>query len=401
MLKTVTANPWVRAGALVACLVALALLCYVLKPVLVPLFFAFLVAYTLDPVIDFFEVRRIRREISIGVFAVTALLVLLAIPLLLIPSMVSQSERLIAAASQGATGGVVTSWADRLVDRIPLDALVRELGWAPEDAKEIDARAILAERVGTYVKENAVQLLKSSAAQVAGAGQWAGATAAQVLGSLSRGTAALVMFLGNFVVFAFVAGYLLRDFDTLVANAHDLIPPKWRPQVVRIVKAIDAQIHGFLRGQVVVCACLGSMYIVGLLISGVPFAVLLGLFGGVASFVPYLGVSLTILPALFLALLQHGADWHLIAVLATFGIANSIEGTLLTPKIVGEQVGLNPVWVILAIMVFGSLLGFLGMLLAVPIAAALKVLVMEGVAYYRRSSVFSEEAGGGDSESSG
>lgn len=399
MLNAVTKNPWVQAAVVLLGLVVFCLLCYVLKPVLIPLFLAFLVAYVLDPVVDFLQARRVPRGVTIGVFGVLALLVVLAIPLLLIPSMITQAEHLIAAASQGATGGTVSDWADRLLNRLPLDELVRVLGWAAPDAPNVDARAVLAERIGTYVKDNAVQLLQSSAPHVAGAGQWAGATAAQFIGSIGRGFVGLILFIGNFAVFAFVAGYLLRDFDPLIAGAKNLVPPKWRDHVFDTVRKIDAQIHGFLRGQMLVCLCLGTMYVVGLLISGVPFAVLIGVFGGVASFVPYLGITLTILPSLFLTLLQHGADWHLIGVLTTFVIAQSIEGTVLTPKIVGEQVGLSPVWVILAIMVFGSLLGFLGMLLAVPIAAALKVLVIEGVAYYRRSSVFA--SGGEDGGSSG
>jgi predicted PurR-regulated permease PerM len=123
------------------------------------------------------------------------------------------------------------------------------------------------------------------------------------------------------------------------------------------------------------------------------------LFGGIASFVPYMGIALTIGPALGLTLLQHGVDWHLPAVVVAFWVAQAIEGSILTPKIIGEQVGLSPVWVILAIMVFGTTLGFLGLLLAVPIAAALKVLVDEAVAYYKGSPLF--DGGGGSGGGAG
>ena len=150
-----------------------------------------------------------------------------------------------------------------------------------------------------------------------------------------------------------------------------------------------------------VCLCLGVMYAVGLFASGVPFAILLAAFGALASFVPYLGIVLTILPATTLCVIEHGLSGHVIGVLATFVIAQMLEGTLITPKIVGEKVGLNPVWVILAILVFGNALGFLGLLLAVPIAASLKVLVVEAVSYYRDSPVFvSGEPTDGSSEGS-
>jgi len=138
------------------------------------------------------------------------------------------------------------------------------------------------------------------------------------------------------------------------------------------------------------------MYAIGLLIAGTPLGLLIAMFGMVASFVPYLGVVLTAGPALVLTLLKYGQiDWHVAAVVLTFVVAQALEGNVLTPKIVGSQVGLNPVWVILAILVFGNVLGFMGLLLAVPIAASLKVLVIEAVQRYKRSRVFESEGGGG------
>ena len=134
------------------------------------------------------------------------------------------------------------------------------------------------------------------------------------------------------------------------------------------------------------------MYGIGLFIAGVPFAWLLALFGAVASFVPYLGLVLTIIPAVVLCILQYQVlDWHLGVVLATFVIAQLLEGTVLTPKIVGDQVGLGPVWVILAVLVFGNALGFLGLLMAVPIAASLKVLVVEGLDQYKASTLYTAD----------
>jgi predicted PurR-regulated permease PerM len=130
------------------------------------------------------------------------------------------------------------------------------------------------------------------------------------------------------------------------------------------------------------------MYALGFWISGTPLALMIGAFGLVASFVPYLGVVLTSILAISLTLLAWGIDVHLIGVLITIGLAQFLEGNVLTPKIVGDQVGLNPVWVILAVLVFGNFLGFLGLLIAVPTAAALKVLVVEAVAYYKNSKVY-------------
>ena len=397
MLKPVLDNPWVRAACAVCAVAVTGVLCYVLSPALVPLFLAFLVAYTLDPVVDFFEARKIPRSCAVGALAILGILLLVGIPLFLVPSLISEADQLISAATSATRAegqGVIAAWCDRLLEALPLDYLVRAMGWVEPDAELIDARAILGEKIGEYVKTHASQLAQSFAPHFASVGQKAGLGVAQFFAALGRGTVGVIIFLGNLALFAFVAGYLLKDFDGLVAGARELVPPKYREKTFAIVGKIDVQIRSFLRGQMLVCLCLGIMYAVGLLISGVPFAVVIAAFGAVASFVPYLGLVLTMGPAVILTLLQHGLDWHVIGVLLTFVIAQSVEGTILTPKIVGEQVGLNPVWVILAILVFSSTLGFLGLLLAVPLAASLKVLVVEGVAYYKRSPVF--EGGGPD-----
>src|SRR5690606_13684673 len=149
-----------------------------------------------------------------------------------------------------------------------------------------------------------------------------------------------------------------------VTSARDLVPPRYRPKTVEIVEKIDHQLRSFIRGQVTVCLSLGLMYAIGLTICDVPFALLIALFGTVASLVPYLGVAVTLIPALLMAYLGHGFDWHFVGVLITFAVAQGLEGNVLTPNIVGDKVGLHPVWVILAILVFGSALGFLGILIA-------------------------------------
>ena len=401
MLKPVLHNPWVQAVGAVLALVLLVFLCYLLTPVLVPLFFAFLVAYVLNPVVDFFQARRIPRGVTICGFAVLAILVLLAIPLFLIPNLISEAEQLISAASNSATSGTASRYVDRLLNKLPLDQLVRDVGWAAPDAEPIDERAILAEHIGTYIRDNAVQFLRNYAPQFATAGQKVGNTAAQFFASIGRGTYGVLLFLGNLALFAFVAGYLLKDFHRVIASAKGFVPPAYQQHVFDVMGKINLQVRGFLRGQMLVCFCLGTMYMIGMLICRVPFAIPLALCGGVASFVPFMGVALTIGPALGLTLLQHGVDWHLPGVVVAFWVAHAIEGSILTPKIMGEHVGLNPVWVILAIMVFGTTLGFLGLLLAVPIAASLKVLVVEAVAYYKGSPLFEggADSGGGDSGS--
>jgi predicted PurR-regulated permease PerM len=394
LLKAVYSNPWVQALAVLVAVVLLVLLAYFLSFVLVPLLLAFLVAYILDPVVDVFERRRIPRSVTIAVLAILALLLILFLPVYGV-HLIMQADELLTAASQpeqvtSETGWA--EWAEGLVDFLPLDRLVEYLGWAEDAGPEgVSKRPlqIIGKHVGAYVKQHAVQLLRSHVSTLASAGQVAGATAAQVISRVGEAVAGTIVFLANLAIFAFVAGYLLRDFDGLMGSVKDLIPPRYRDKTVHLAGKVDMQLRSFLRGQLTVCLCLGVLYAVGLVIADTPFALLIAVFGGIANLVPYLGIVLTIGPAIVLTLIQHqGLDWHVVAVILTFVVAQGIEGTLLTPNIVGEQVGLHPVWVILAILVFGSVLGFMGMLLAVPFAAGLKVVVEEGVRVYKNSPIF-------------
>lgn len=392
MLDPVLTNPWVRAiGALLA-LALVCLLIYLLSPVLVPLFFAFLVAYVLDPIVDALEARRISRSLSIGLLAALALAVLVAIPVFVVPAIITESKELIEAArAERADTGGISEWFYGAMNKLPLESVVESLGWVPEDEPGYDPVKVLTVEIAERIREPLIQFSKSHALEIAATGEAAGAGLAQFAASLGRAFMNSLFFLGNLLLFAFVAVYLLKDFDGIIATAGGLIPLSYRERTSNLMSKIDAQLKGFLQGQMLVVTCLGLMYAIGLSISGVPFALLIAAFGAVASFIPYLGLILTIGPALVLcALQQQGIDWHFAGVLTTFIIAQTLEGTVLTPRIVGDKVGLSPVWVILAILVFGNALGFLGLLLAVPIAASLKVLVVEAVAYYKTSPLFTE-----------
>ena len=393
MIKTVLVNPWVQAlgvllGLALACLIA-----YVLSPVLAPLLIALFTAYILDPVVDVMERRKVRRSITIAGLAFVGFLLLVMIPLYFIPDVVHEADQLIKAASSGAKQNMSSGWMSHLVDKLPLDTFVRQMGLVDPSVETYNAREVFAKWVGEWVKSNALGFLRSYGGQLLAAGAVAGMTAAQFFSSVWQWIGGMAELIGRIALFGVVAAYLLHDFDGITAAAADLVPPRRRARIFDLVGKIDLQLRSFFRGQLIVCACLGAMYATGLFISGVPFGVLLGILGGAASFIPYLGMALTIIPAILLALLQHGIDWHVIGVLVTFGVAQTIESMVLTPRIVGEQVGLGPVWVILAIMVFGSLLGFVGLLLAVPIAAVLKVVITELVTVYRGSYFFSGSAG--------
>jgi predicted PurR-regulated permease PerM len=383
---------------LAAALVGAAVLAYLLRPVLVPLFFAFIVAYVFDPVADYGEKIKIRRSVTIGALAAFFLILLLALPVYFLPAIITEADQLISVAQErlenppdADEGGMLVS----ITDRLPLEDLVEALGWEPE-AEEYDPLAVVAQNAAEKIRTGAVDFLREYGGQIAVASTRTGSGVMSIFGAIGRGVVNVVLAIGNIALFAFVAAYLLKDFDHIVATARDLIPPRFRSETTRIIGAIDRNLRGFLRGQAMVGLCLGIMYCIGFVIAGVPFGLLLGIIGGIANFIPYLGLILTIGPTVVLCLVQYGTiDWHLGVVIGTLVVAQTLEGSFITPKLVGDQVGLGPVWVILAVLVFGSWLGFLGLLLAVPIAATLKVLILEGIDRYRKSDFFKQIEDGG------
>ena len=259
------------------------------------------------------------------------------------------------------------------------------------DAGERNTLALhaLQEQARSWLEANTANYLKLHTAALADAGQWAGSSLMDVVRSIWFFLVGALTTIGNIALFTVVAMYLLKDYDEIILGIRGLVPPRWRPDVERVGGKVDLQLRGFLRGQLLVCIVLGTMYALGFWACRVPFGVLIGLLGGIASFVPYLGSLLAFLAAFTLTLVVHGADGHLLGVLVTFAVAQFLESNFLTPRIVGSQVGLGPVAVIMAVMVFGTTFGFAGILLAVPTAAVLKVLVDEAISYYRRSRLFS------------
>jgi len=396
MLEAVLKNPWVRAVGALLVLALLVLLGYMLLAVLVPVFFAFIVAYIFDPVADYMETKKISRSGAVGIIIGLLLIAMIGTPLLILPGMFDQAERLISVAKEE---GDANQWFDAMLNKLPLESLVEALQdeeaavdtEGAEDVAPENARVLLAQQLGELMKERIVGYIKGNPGQVATQGGAVGVSALSIVNSVTSGIMGFILFLGNFVLFAFIAAYLLKDYDNIIAGMHDLVPPRFRDKLSEIFTKIDSQLKGYLRGQVTVCFLLGIMYAIGLSVSGVPFALPIAFIGALATFIPFVGPVITLLPSVTLTLLQYGLDWHILGVIATIALAQTIEGNYLTPKIVGSSVGLSPVWVILAIMVFSTTLGFLGLLLAVPLAAISKVLIQEGVVVYRESAFFAKQ----------
>ena len=344
-------------GAVVAALVFA--LFFVMKGALTPLAAAFVIAYLLDPIIDRFEVRRVRR--SIAIFVLLALVggAFLGGILFVLPKL--QRE--------------VIALAERMPDY--LDRLVTVAIPSVEQRFGIKLPHTFEDLIGS-VRSGEIPLpLESLRKLLSGA-------FATLTGSLG----ALV----GLLVIPILAFYLLADFDTVVARIGLWVPPRHRDYVFDKARTVDRLVSGFLRGQMLVAASLGALYATGFTIIGIDLAIGVGLVAGVLALVPYLGGAVALSTATVLVILKFGFDWHLGAVIGWYAVCQTLEGFVLTPRIVGQSVGLHPAVVIVALLIGGDLFGFLGLLIAVPGAAVVKVFVDELGDIYRRSALFDASA---------
>lgn len=190
----------------------------------------------------------------------------------------------------------------------------------------------------------------------------------------------------------FFTWYLCDQWPRIVRFVDELVPSRHRPEVRRIAREIDARVFAFVEGQMVLCSVLGVLYSIGLWLCGIDLAVTIGLLSGALFVIPYLGTLVGVVLASTLALLKFGFDWHVLGAIGTFVVVQLLEGSVLTPRIVGERVGLHPMVVMIALVVAGNLLGVWGLLLAVPLTAALDVLAATLLDRYRQSGFYRAEA---------
>jgi len=212
------------------------------------------------------------------------------------------------------------------------------------------------------------------------------------LRSLWSGGRALVSLFSLVVVTPVVAFYLIYDWHRMIRTADSWIPVNQRDTVRQLGREVDAAISGFVRGQTAVCLILGSLYAVALTLSGLNFGLLIGLLSGVITFIPYVGSMTGLILALGVAVAQFWPAYSsILIVLGIFLVGQFLEGNLLSPKLVGESVGLHPVWLIFALLAFGYLFGFVGLLVAVPLAATIGVLLRFAMQRYRESTLYTGE----------
>ncbi len=337
-------------------LVLLVLLLWLLSDALLPFVLGAAIAYLTDPLADWLERHGLSRVLATVVITLASLGIIVLAILLVVPLLVDQVRELVA---------VMPEWIARA------RGLISE--WMPEIRQE---KGYLDQAFSNF-SEN-VQA-------------WSVAALQRIL----SGGLAVVSFLAVLVVTPVVAFYLLMDWDHLVAAIDDYLPRQHRATILQIARDLDRVLAGFVRGQVTVCLVLGTFYAVALMAVGLNFGLLIGAFAGLISFIPFIGSIVGGILSIGVALAQFWGDWIWIGVVALIFVGGqAIEGNVLTPKLVGDKVGLHPVLLMFALSAFGVLFGFVGLLVAVPAAAAIGVIGRFMLEQYRGGPLYDGGAPG-------
>lgn len=321
-----------------------------LGDVILPFVLGGAIAYCLDPVADRLEKAGTSRAVAVSIITLVAALIFILLILLVIPTLINQTSQLINTAPQ-------------LFER--LQAFVTERFPSIGDAESTIRRQLLA--IGDTIQSRGAELVNGLLSSALG----------------------LINMLVLLVVVPVVAFYLLLDWDNMIAKLDELLPRDHAPTVRQLARDIDKTLASFIRGQGTVCVILGTYYAIALMIAGLNFGLVVGFVAGLISFIPYVGALVGGMLAIGLAIFQFWGEWVSIGIIAgIFALGQFFEGNILTPKLVGSSVGLHPVWLIFALSVFGSLFGFVGMLVAVPVAAMLGVVTRYAIERYKESRLY-------------
>ena len=391
-------NVWIRALAILFAFALFFTLCYFLKGILISFFLAFTVAYIFDPAVDFIAERkivlaetRVPRGLSVAILLTLVFLVMGGLLTYTVPKTVTGIQRVGTALKeqypkyQEKVGKVIEEYGDTevgmfLKSKLQIQAAdVNEINdGKPQKVKEVATKEPVDTKHG--IPDPVLKMKK-----------YVPEAMNFVLGIMKNVFHSTFGFFGivmNVVVFGVVMVYLLKDFDLAMSKGEGLLPASKKEKISGIISKIDGNLKAFFRGQMAVCAILSIIYGIGLTVIGIPMSFLLALVGGFGNMIPYVGIGLGLIPAIILAFIQFQDFTHILLVVMVFGIGQLLEGTVMTPKIVGDKLGMHPVAIILAILICGQILGFLGLLLAVPIASVVKVLIDEGILRYKNTKLY-------------
>ncbi len=329
---------------------------YVLRSVLLPFVAGIIIGYLLDPWASKFEKWGMNRTWA-------TVLVMFLVILVLVPALIALFS--IIDSQVGHFVRVVPEYLSSFSKKIePVIVGLQERfpGLEPEKIRE-------------YIHGNMANTLK---------------LAGNVFRKLVTSGFALVNILSLLLITPVVAFYMLRDWDTFVQKVDSLLPKQSKRSIERQAREIDRILASFIRGQLSVCVLLGTFYALGLYFVGLDLGVLVGFIAGVISFIPYVGSIFGFVVSLAIAFAQFDSLVPILQVVAVFMVGQFIEGNFLTPNLVGDSIGLHPVWVMFALLAGGVLLGFLGLMIAVPVAAIIGVLVRHAIINYKHSSLYKD-----------
>ena len=321
-----------------------------LGDVLLPFVLGGAIAYFLDPVADRLERMGFTRAMATGIITVIGIVAFVLLMLWVIPTLIGQAVELFNVAPT-----LFANLRDFLTERFP-DIMVAD---SPLRKSLVS--------IGETIQSRGGELLNTILSSAAG----------------------IINIVMLFVIVPVVAVYLLLDWDRMVARIDELLPRDHAPTIRKLASDIDRTLASFIRGMGTVCIILGTYYAIALMLIGLQFGLVVGFIAGLVTFIPYLGALIGGALAIGLALFQFWGDWLSIGLVAgVFVLGQVIEGNVLTPKLVGSSVGLHPVWLILALSIFGSLFGFVGMLVAVPVAASIGVITRFAADQYLSSRLY-------------
>ena len=321
-----------------------------LGDVLLPFLVGAAIAYCLDPIADRLEAMGFSRGLATGIITIAALLIFVLLALLVIPTLIKQTGQLINVAPD-LFRDLQTFLSFRFPSIMAEDGVVRETLTS----------------IGDTIKDRGGELVQTALTSAA----------------------SLLNIILLFVIVPVVAVYLLVDWDNMVERVDELLPREHAPVIRQLAREIDKTMSAFVRGMGTVCLILGVYYAAALMLVGLQFGLVVGVIAGILTFIPYVGAIVGGILAVGLAMFQFWGEWiWIIAVWAIFQSGQFIEGNFLTPKLVGDSVGLHPVWLLLGMSVFGTTFGFVGLLVAVPIAAALGVIARFLVQKYKTSRLY-------------
>ena len=323
---------------------------WLLGDVILPFVLGGAIAYCLDPVADRLERMGLSRVVATAVITLFVILIFVLLALLVVPVLIEQAVALFDAAPK-----LFQNLQVFLTDRFP----------AFMDAESTIRQSLTS--LGETIQSKGGQLLDGLLSSALG----------------------LVNIAILIVVVPVVAFYLLLDWDNMTARIDDLLPRDHAPTIRKLAADIDETLASFIRGQGTVCLILGVYYAIALMAVGLQFGLIVGFAAGLISFIPYVGALVGGALALGLAGFQFWGDWVMIGVIGgIFVFGQLIEGNVLTPKLVGNSVGLHPVWLLFALSAFGTIFGFVGMMIAVPVAASLGVLTRFAIDQYKDGRLY-------------